>query len=341
MENDLQNHSLSPPMPCALCRSTASEPVRHHDRHGRPLRSVICRECGLVWTDPRPAPDRVRNFYERDYRLQYKGVRQPKPKHTYRAGKIALERFERLRPILAPGVRVLDVGAGGGEVLYIGRALGYEMFGIEPNEGYATYAATVLSVPVAQATYQSAPVAPGSYDVVTLFHTLEHLEDPVDVMQRARRWLVPDGYLVVEVPNIEAKCHQPHQQFHRGHLYHFNTATLELTGRSAGFEVHWSDVSGDRGNIWTVFQNAGSTPSRRAGIAGNYARVRAILDRHTGVRHAFSRYPYVRPFRKLAARLEEWRRVQARAHPKAILDRLVADRALLHGGRAPWLKQAL
>ena len=94
-------------IPCNLCGSTDAEEIRSKDRHGDCLRSVICRRCGLVWTDPRPTPEQVREFYAHEYRLDYKGTYQPKPKHTYRSGKVAVDRFQRLRPILNRSRRAL------------------------------------------------------------------------------------------------------------------------------------------------------------------------------------------------------------------------------------------
>jgi hypothetical protein len=308
-------------------------PVRDRDRDGAALRSVICLRCGLVWTDPRPSAADVRAFYLRDYRLQYKRTRQPKPKHTLRAGAAALERLERLRPFLRDGIRLFDLGAGGGEVVYVARALGCCASGLEPNQGYAEYAAEVLGVPVAHGLYQDAVISPGSQDVVTMFHTAEHLEDPFDAMRVSRDWLTSHGVLAVEVPNVEAVCQQPHQQFHRGHLYHFNLATLEQMGRCAGYDVHSSGTSADGGNIWAIFHKADGARRLSGELPGNYERVRAVLDGHTALRHALTRYPYLRPMRKLAARLSEWWLGRASATAADLLDGMVgrARAAAPHG----------
>ena len=312
-------------IPCNLCGSTDVEQVRSKDRHGHPLRSVICRRCGLVWTDPRPTPDQLREFYAREYRLDYKGTYQPTLTHVYRSGKVALERIDRLRPLLEPGLRLLDVGAGSGEVVYMLRAMGCDASGLEPNEGYALYASTVLGAPVTHAFYQDAAVAPGSLDAVTMFHTLEHLDSPFDVMRRAREWLAPDGILLAEVPNVEAVCQQPYQQFHRGHLYHFNLAALEAMGRRAGYAVAGDSTSPDGGNISVVFRKVDASPSVSVENPSNFDRVRSVLRRHTAVRHLLTRYPYVRPVAKLAARLDERRRAGAQRPARAILDDLMTD----------------
>lgn len=312
---------------CNLCQSRDAEPVRHRDRHGKPLRAVICRQCGLVWTDPRPSAEQVREFYRSQYRVEYKGIFEPQRKHTLRAGRAALERLGRLTSLLRPGARLLDVGAGGGDVVYLARAMGYDASGFEPNQGYADHAARVLKVPVTQGVYQDARIPAASQDAVTLFHTAEHLDDPFDAMTTVREWLVPGGLLVIEVPSVEATCQQPHQQFHRGHLYHFNLVTLEQMGRCAGYTVVTSGTSPDGGNIWVVYRRSEDPPAPRAGIPGNYQRVRRILDGHTSLTHAFSRYPYTRPAQKLLQRIREWAFIRRYASSAEVLAALAPRRA--------------
>jgi len=310
-------------IPCNLCGSVDAEPIRSRDRDGGPLRSMICRRCGLVWTDPRPTPEQMRTFYTRDYRLDYKRTYQPKPRHIYRAGKVAVYRFLDLRPLLRPAFRVFDIGAGGGEVVYVLRAMGYAASGVEPNEGYARYAAERLGMPVAQGFWQDAAVEPASQNLVTIFHALEHLESPLDVMRRAHAWLVPRGLLVVEVPNVEAVYNQPHSQFHRGHLYHFNLAVLQMLGARAGYTPVSDFISSDGGIIRVVLQKTDATPPASGEISGNYERVALILRRHTTMSHFFSRYPYVRPIQKLRARIEEQRHIASDRPPTEVLDGLI------------------
>jgi len=312
-------------IPCNLCGSTDPKPIRFKDRHGDYLRSVICRRCGLVWTDPRPTPEEVREFYAHEYRLNYMGTYQPKAKHTYRSGKVAVDRCLRLKSVLEPGFRVLDVGAGSGEVVYVLRALGYDATGFEPNEGYARYANEVLGVPVSQGFWQDAAVAPESQDLVTIFHTVEHLESPFDVMVHARQWLREQGLLLVEVPNVEAVCQQPLTQFHRGHLYHFNLATMEAMHRRAGYSIVSSTTSSDGGNITVISRKADANPTDNGEIPGNYERVASILEGHTDFRHLFSRHPFIRPVNKLVARLEEQRSVRSHRTAKEVLDALISD----------------
>jgi SAM-dependent methyltransferase len=294
-------------------------------RDGGYLRTVICRRCGLVYSEPRPGSEDIRDYYQRAYRMDYKATFQPKPKHVYRAGKVAVGRFRRLAPILKRGCRVLDFGAGSGEVVFVLRAMGYEASGFEPNDGYARFASEVLGLPVAHGSYQETRIEPGSQDVVTAFHVLEHVESPCDALRQVRDWQRPDGHLLVEVPNVEAVCQWPRSRFHRAHLYNFSPATLEMAGRKAGYGVASSSVSSDGCTITVVFQRGSTSGPRSAEIPGNYERVSSIVRRHTALRHLFSPYPYARPFHKIAARIEERRATRKTTSPREILDGLIAS----------------
>jgi len=63
--------------------------------------------------------------------------------------------------------------------------------------------------------------------------------------------------------------------------------------------------------------------AHRLKIAGNYERVASILRHHTTASHIFSRYPYVRPFQKLRARIEEQRVAWLHRSPVKVLDGLI------------------
>lgn len=310
---------------CDICASTEVQEVSLEGRDGSYLRTVICRRCGLVYSDPRPLPERIRRYYQDDYRLDYKGAWEPTPMRVYRGGRAAIDRFRRLATFLKPGCRVLDIGAGSGETVYVLRAMGYEASGMEPNEGYARFASEVLAVPVAHGFYQETSIEAESQHVITMFHTLEHLESPSGALRAARTWLSPEGFLTVEVPNVEALCQWPRSRFHRAHLYNFNAAALEVLGRMTGYGVVSTSVSSDGGNVTTVFRKAPFAHAVSGEIPGNYERVCSIIRRHTSWRHVLSRHPYLRPFRKLTSRVEQWKGTKGMVAPTELLDALIAS----------------
>ncbi len=311
------------PIPCNLCGSVDVDELGSRDRDGHPLRTTICRQCGLVWSNPRPGEDEVRRYYSREYRLDYKGCATPSLRHIARSGRGALNRYRDLAPFLKPGDRVLDAGAGGGEVVYVLRKAGFDAMGLEPDERYASHAREALGVPVATGFVQDGSFPPGRFDAITMYHALEHVEDPVGILTTLRGWLMDGGLLLIEVPNVEARCIHPHRRFHFAHFYNFNEVTLESTGRRSGFEPVQTTTSRDGGNLISVFRavDAPAGPARPA--EGNYARVSAIVRGHTAAGYYLSAVPYAGPLERLRAFFKDRGATRGRATAREVLDGLI------------------
>jgi SAM-dependent methyltransferase len=314
------------PIPCNLCGSTQVDELSRHDRDGHPLRTTICRDCGLVWSNPRPSEEEVRRYYSREYRLDYKGTVTPSLRHIARSGRGALNRCRDLMPLLNRGDRVLDAGAGGGEVVYMLRKLGFDAMGLEPDERYAGHAREALGVPVETGFVQDLSFPSGRFDVITMYHALEHVEDPVGILAKLRGWLTPGGRLVIEVPNVEARCLHPRHRFHFAHFYNFNRATLEATGRQAGFEPVQTSTSPDAGNLITTFrvaQRAPTVPSSPVTLVGNYERVSRSIRGHTAAGYYLSAAPYAGPLGRLRAFLKDRAAAHGRGTARDVLDGLL------------------
>ncbi|WP_437229626.1 class I SAM-dependent methyltransferase [Planctomicrobium sp. SH661] len=318
-------------IPCNQCLGTDVEQVGSIDRSGAPLRTVLCRGCGLVWTDPRPTPEETRTFYADEYRLAYKAAYTPKPKHAYRETLRALNRVKGIESILKPGQKLLDVGCGGGFFVYALNHHGVSAQGIEPNKGFAGYACSELKVSVQNAFLQDADFPENTFDVVTLNHVLEHVEDPVFTLNRLSKWIKPNGFLVVEVPNVEATYHAPRNRFHIGHLYNFNPLTLEGVGRRAGLSIHKSSLVTGANHLHTIFQRPASPlpPVGDTRMPDNYRRVQKILRNHTSLAHFTSTVPYVRAARKQWKSFVEWQQTRSAGSGREIVDSLIKSGKLL------------
>ena len=79
-----QRPALAAETPCAVCGRLEYAVVGVTDRDGRPLRTVMCRQCGLVWTNPRPSDADVDRYYAREYRADYARHREPTPRKVLR-----------------------------------------------------------------------------------------------------------------------------------------------------------------------------------------------------------------------------------------------------------------
>jgi 2-polyprenyl-3-methyl-5-hydroxy-6-metoxy-1,4-benzoquinol methylase len=298
--------------PCNLCGASTYVVVGTRDRDGGPLRTVLCTACGLVWTNPRPTAADMNAYYQTSYRADYKGHRAPPLRKIVRGFIGAADRRLLLRPLLAPreGVpyaqpRTVDVGCGAGELVYLMRRDGVDASGLEPGIEFADFARTVLHVPIQAAAVDAASIPLDSQDLVTMFHALEHVPDPLAVLTTVRAWIRRGGHLVVEVPNIAARVQAPNHQYHYAHLHHFTASTLAALGEAAGLRLVETRYTGDRGNVICVFQRAGDERRHPAGLNAEAARTLAALRSHTAAGHYLSAVPYGRAIRRLRRRIAE------------------------------------
>ena len=256
-------------------------------------------------------------YYETTYRADYKGQAVPPLRKIVRGFLGAADRRTLLRALLEAhhaGVppRMLDVGCGAGELVYLMRRDGVDASGLEPGIEFAEFARTVLRVPVQTAAVDAATVSDASLDLVTMFHALEHVPDPRSVLHRARGWLKRGGRLVVEVPNIAALVQAPSHQYHYAHLHHFTGSTLGALGEAAGLRLVDTRYSGDRGNVICVFERADDGSRPPVGLEKEAARTLAALSSHTRVGHYLSPVPFARAMGRLRRRLAENRLLRRR-----------------------------
>ncbi len=276
----------------------------------------------------------MRRYYSSQYRLDYKGHSTPSLRQVARSARGALDRYRSLLPYLKKGDRILDAGAGGGEVVYVMRRFERDAIGIEPDEAYGRHAREVLGVPVDTGFVQDVSFPPNRFDVVTMYHSLEHVEDPLAILVRLRSWMVENGVLLVEVPNVEATCLSPGHRFHFAHFYNFSRSTLEALGRKAGFQPVRTTTSPDGGNLISVFAAAKAELPTQIEHT-NYSRVARVVRGHTTFKYFRSRFPYVGPFGRLRMYFADRRAVTGCHTPTQVLDELIARATKEAGGRNP------
>lgn len=130
--------------------------------------------------------------------------------------------------------RMLDVGCGNGAMLraFSHLAPGWELNGFEPN---LRAREAVLSIPGMKEIYDSRLAeVPGVFDVISIVHALEHIENPVPVLVELRNMLTLGGHLLIEVPYFPDN---PFDLLIADHCTHFTIATLLPVLAAAGLEA--------------------------------------------------------------------------------------------------------
>jgi 2-polyprenyl-3-methyl-5-hydroxy-6-metoxy-1,4-benzoquinol methylase len=283
---------------CPLCGGREHDVVATRDRGFNRLRTVLCRGCGLVMTNPMPTEAEIDAFYRHDYRAAYHGTLEPGAKTLIKAERGARARAARLLPLLRPGMKVLDVGAAEGAFAAQLTRAGFAVTGIEPNEGFARYAAATSGADILIGGWREARLPEAGFDLVTLHHVLEHLREPVAALTRIAGWVKPGGRVQIAVPNLEDTRRSPQARFHFGHLYNYNRTALIAMAAQAGLHP----LAGhDAAPTDIVFERRGEAKGPTPDPA-NYARLRALFDTHTTARHYLSATPY----RRFLTRWRRW-----------------------------------
>ena len=265
------------------------------------------------------------NFHEALYRRAYKGICRPRPYHVLRAGRIARERLAWMRSWLRPGGQVLDLGCGGGELVYLLARHGFAAEGLDCDRQYVEYARQELGLAVSAGSWDGQNRPAASLDAILLFHVLEHIPNPVACLQTLRQWLRSNGRLVIEVPNLEFRGQRPRNRYHPAHVLHFSPRTLAAAGAAAGLEPLRIETSADGGNVRAVFAPA-PKPSPCQGIPGQCGQILAAERNYAAWQYWLSPHSLTRTLRRIARMAEErwtsWWSGPRTFDPKRFLDGL-------------------
>ncbi len=221
-------------MSCILCNQNNLLTVSNKDAKSNALLKIsFCKSCGMVQQEPIPTEEEMKGYYATEYRQDYKKTYIPKLKHVLRAGNLAIDRITFLQKNGVAEGKLLDVGAGGGEFTYLCGLIGFESEGVEPNIGYSNYAQNEYGINVKTGQLRDVE---GQFRVITMFHVLEHIPNPVATFEKLWGLLIDEGYLFIEVPNIETNDASPHNIYFKAHIHYFSEATL-ISAASPYFEL--------------------------------------------------------------------------------------------------------
>ena len=268
-ECELSASVICESVPCDLCGSDNTEvlfTMVDHDMHveGRfPL--ARCRECGLVYVNPRPTKASIGRYYASSLyndpqEKMSRGALLKRFKQVVRESRPGYNRdvhgLRRLvgRPlgaflgdrigIVVPFIRngrILDVGCNDGEMIGWMSRHGWDTYGVEINPK-AAKVATERGMKMFCGELMGAGYQANFFDAVTMNHILEHVHSPSQVLGEAYRILKPGGMVFINVPNFACLDAEIFQEHWYGldpprHLYDFTPGTLGDLLRKTYFEI--------------------------------------------------------------------------------------------------------
>lgn len=179
-----------------------------------------------------------------------------------------------LSPAL-PGQTLLDVGCGDGKFLALAQQMGWTVTGLEPDPSAARNA-RAKGIMVIEGDISALANQVACFDVITCSHVIEHVHDPVAVLQAMHRLLKPGGSLWIETPNIDSLGHAYFAESWRGlepprHLVLFNHDSLNSILYKVGFaKVEDADAN--------LFQYPFIFAASRAIKSGQNAATASLFD---------------------------------------------------------------
>ena len=197
---------------CPVCNSTALVPYAMKFMAGFPhISRTQCRDCGVAFANPMASQDELIGFYANYYdkgnfgALDYKQRVAKKINEIRNTDLATLQKSKKRVLQYRQNGSFLDVGFGLGEELAVFDNLGFSVYGTEFDQDCIDFiSASVPSAKLFRGDLPDAKYPDAFFDVINVFHVIEHVIDPVAYVKELQRILKPGGILVMGTPDISS-----------------------------------------------------------------------------------------------------------------------------------------
>lgn len=240
-------HSDNLISPCPVCSTTNTRvvmKVRDTAVSGEVFQLADCSACELRYTHDAPCATAIGKYYQSaDYISHQDEGKDVIGKLYMLARRFTLQqkrkRIEKMTRKISGSL--LDIGAGTGSFLHTMQQSGWKVVGLEPAAAARNVALDLFQLSLKD-TAELFNLPEQSFDVITMWHVLEHVHDLHGYLSQIRKLLKPDGKLLIAVPNVES-----HDATYYGehwaaydvprHLYHFSAASMKHLLQRNGLAV--------------------------------------------------------------------------------------------------------
>lgn len=223
---------------CNLCNSNEYKLFKKIDGY----RLVKCKQCGLVFLNHCPTQWEINEEYSAEYHIERLLVQEPKTeKEIEQEINKNIGRVEEIVKRFGAKGKLLDIGCGTGFFIACLKRYGWDVTGIDISDWASGFARKKLRLNVFTGTVEHS-LFDKRFDVVTMYHILEHLPDPLGTLKKISEIIADDGFLVIKGPNLASFDRIWHGSNWRGysdksHLYYFTPKTYQMMLEKAGFSV--------------------------------------------------------------------------------------------------------
>ena len=200
------------------------------------IKIVHCKQCGLIYCNPRPDNEELKRFYRDGY---FKSGNYEGDSQRQRMYEIEIDEINKN---VASKGRFLDVGCAVGKFLAILPDT-FEKWGTEFSEDAAMIGREKYGLNITTGEIRNAELPENYFDIVQMRGVLEHSQNPFEDLSKINKVLKDNGILrLSQLPNIDSICGRLYKtRFNqvkpREHLYYFSPKTTEVMLNKAGFKI--------------------------------------------------------------------------------------------------------
>ncbi|GAA4305953.1 class I SAM-dependent methyltransferase [Aestuariibaculum suncheonense] len=217
--------------------------IKDHSVSGEEFSLIENPEFGFLETTPQPSLEKLPDYYKsEDYISHTDAKRNAFEKVYHLVRSYALNRkLQLINSFPSESKTILDIGCGTGDFLQTAQRNGWTIFGVEPNEEARGVANQKTNNSVFDVD-QLSEFENESFDVITLWHVLEHLPNLEQQITALKKLLKPNGTLVIAVPNFKSYDAEYYKSFWAAydvprHLWHFNATSISKLFSTVSIEV--------------------------------------------------------------------------------------------------------
>jgi 2-polyprenyl-3-methyl-5-hydroxy-6-metoxy-1,4-benzoquinol methylase len=232
---------------CPVCQSTDLQPFRtckDYTVSAESYQIVRCKHCKTALTQNSPNEQQIGRYYQAESYISHSNTRKGLINNLYhlvREYMLGRKRVLVEQVASAKKGKLLDIGCGTGYFLATMQAAGWQVHGIEADEKARNFAKTSFQLAV-ESPQSLENLAPASFDVISLWHVLEHLHDLNGYMNKICTLLKPQGTLLIAVPNYESHDADYYKEHWAAfdvprHLWHFCPDSIDKLAKKHHFLV--------------------------------------------------------------------------------------------------------
>ncbi len=202
-----------------------------------------CNSCYFLFTNPRPDVNEIGAYYQsQDYISHHDEAKDVMSKIYTSVRNYTISQKIKLINQLNPNQgNLLDIGCGTGNFLQATKEAGWKISGTEPDPEARNLAATRVGETIYE-TINAPEFLHTSYDIITMWHVLEHVHLLNETIDWLSDHLAPNGKIIIAVPNPQSPDAAKYRKFWAAfdvprHLYHFTKDSMALLTKKHNFKI--------------------------------------------------------------------------------------------------------